>query len=508
MIGRDVEFDILRAMLRRARAGKPSIAVVAGEAGVGKTRLVADLVTAASRSGWRAIQGACAELGAGVLPYAPFTGELMRQFALGDSLPAAQSPWLPDSPDLRSLDGPARPAFAGEPGGVDRRHVLFERVVDTIAAACEQGPLLIVVEDAQWADRSTIDLLTYVFRRLPDKPLAAILTARTDHSAGPGFDAYLVELGRLPAVDRIDLARLNRADVLDLSRAILGQEPDLDEFERVWTLSQGNPFYAEELLASPEHRLPDSLRQLALARLARLGPAAQELVRAASVGGNVVSHTELEAVTALPDADMSAAIREALQARLLERNDTTDSYTFRHALVGEAIRSDLVAGDRRRLHAAYAAHLDRATASDPVVLAVRAGHLDAAGSPAAVGAYVAAGDAATQVGANPEALRHFRRAIELRRREVAAAHGHDRPADARDRDAGRRRRLRHRRPGRGRGAAGTRSGARPRDPRAGGSRGRARTAGDLRARVRARDRGRGPRHRGGGRGTWGCPTAG
>jgi DNA-binding CsgD family transcriptional regulator len=408
MIGRDVEFDNLRAMLRRARAGKPSIAVVTGEAGVGKTRLVSDFVTAASRSGWRTLVGACAEQGAGALPYAPFTGELMRQFALGDSLPAARSSWLP-----------AQPAFTGDTDGVDRRHVLFEGVVDMVAAECELGPLLIVIEDAQWADRSTIDLLAYVFRRLPDKPLAAILTARTDHSEGPGFDAYLVELARLPAVERIDLARLNRADILELSRSILGREPDVEEFERVWSLSQGNPFYAEELLASPEHRLPDSLRQLALARLARLGPAARELVRAAAVGGSVVSHGELEAVTGLPDAEMSAGIREALQARLLERNDPTDSYSFRHALVGEAIRSDLVVGDRRRLHAAYAAHLDRATGDDPVMLALRAGHLDAAGSPAAVGAYVAAGDAATNVGANPEALRHFRRAIELRRHEAA-----------------------------------------------------------------------------------------
>jgi DNA-binding CsgD family transcriptional regulator/tetratricopeptide (TPR) repeat protein len=419
MVGRDVEFDILRAILRRARAGHPSIAVVTGEAGVGKTRLVSDFVTAASRSGWQVIQGACAEQGAGALPYAPFTGELMRRFARGDSLPAAQSPWLLVSPDLRSLDGLAKPAFAGDPGGADRRHVLFEGVVDTIAELCGQAPLLIVVEDAQWADRSTIDLLTYVFRRLPDKPLAAILTARTDHSAGPGFDAYLVELARLPAVDRIDLARLNRADVFDLSRAILGREPDGDEFDRVWSLSQGNPFYAEELLANPEHRLPDSLRHLALARIARLGPAARELVQAAAVGGSVVSHGELEAVTGLADTEMSAGIREALQARLLERNDPNDSYSFRHALVGEAIRSDLVAGDRRRLHAAYAAHLDRATASDPKVLALRAGHLDAAGSPAAVGAYVAAGDAATGVGASPEALRHFRRAIELRNHELA-----------------------------------------------------------------------------------------
>ncbi|PWW21517.1 putative ATPase [Geodermatophilus normandii] len=414
LVGRAGELATLLAAVDRAAAGRGSAVLVAGDAGVGKSRLLDELAARAAGRGLRVLAGHCVDLGEVGLPYLPFV-DLLRPVAagLGDGaagLFAARSAAARE-PDAADLGGPAR---ALRPPVDDGRLQLFEAVAAALAELAADTPLLVVLEDLHWADRSSRDLLRYLLARLSDEPVAVVASYRSDdlHRRHP-LRPLLAELVRLPGVERLDLAPLSDAEVEQLVRGLAAGVADRT-VDDVVARAEGNAFYAEELLAAglAGETLPLGLTDVLLARVEQLTAAAQQVLRVAAVAGRRVRH-ELVAAVVRPtvDGDLDTALAEAVHSHLLVV-DPDGAYRFRHALVREAVLADLLPGERVRLHAAVAAHL----AADPAAgtAAERAHHLreshDLAG---ALSASLEAADAARCVGAPAEWLQHLETVLAL-----------------------------------------------------------------------------------------------
>ncbi|XRQ15876.1 ATP-binding protein [Actinomadura welshii] len=341
--GRSAELAGLRAAYERACAGEAAAVLVAGEAGCGKTRLVTEFTR-----DLRALTGACLDLGAASLPYAPFSAVLRN---LGHDAVTSLMPGTA-LPELARLM-PGLTAAAPPAGDGTGRLRLFEHLLGLFERLGAAGPLALVVEDAHWADRSTRDLLSFLFRNPPRAGVLLVVTFRPEE---PRTRPLFAGLARLPHVTRLDLPPLSRSEVADQVRGILG-EADPAVVRDAHARGGGNPLFVEALVASPGEAVPGSLRDLLLDRVRRLPGPAREAVRAASGAGARVGHALLAAVTGLPDAELSAALRPAADHGLLVADG--DGYAFRHALIREAVHEDLLPGERAALHRRYAAAIER-----------------------------------------------------------------------------------------------------------------------------------------------------
>ncbi len=414
-VGRADELALLDGALERT----PSFAFVAGESGVGKTRLVDEFEARATAAGARVLIGHCLELGGTVFPYAPLVDALRpvaRELAecgsdleLPDGTRAALAELLPEFGEGREAERTSQAR-------------LFEALLGLIERLGRQRPVALVLEDLHWADPSTRDFLVFLVRSARTESLTLLATYRSDelHRRHP-LRPVLAELERVPGVQRIALERFSRDEVDQQLAGILDEAPDRSLGDRLYARGQGNPLYTEELLAasaSSVGELPETLRDALLTRFERLPAAAQEVMRVAAVVERPMSHAMLQALSALePDALLDGA-REAVAHQLLVTHPD-GTYAFRHALVGEAIYEDLLPGERTALHAALAEALE----ADPALLgdvpaatvsAELACHWQGAHDlPRALGASVVAGLAAQRVYADREALRHFERALEI-----------------------------------------------------------------------------------------------
>jgi DNA-binding CsgD family transcriptional regulator/tetratricopeptide (TPR) repeat protein len=425
LVGRDVEAAQLRAALERAAAGRPAIVVVAGEAGVGKTRLVAELLGQAGELGAVALTGGCLDVGDGVLAYAPMVEALrplvgmLGQGELERVLGGARGELARLVPELGSPDA-GRPAEA--PLAPTR---LFELLLGVLHRLAERGPVLLVVEDLHWADQSTRDLVGFLVRNLRGG-VALVLTYRSDelHRRHP-LRPFLAELDRGGRAERLELDRLGRRELAELLAGILEEPAAPALVGEVLARSEGNPFFAEELLAAHLEgtRLPMALRDLVLARVEALSEPAQRVLEVAAVAGTRVDHELLAAVVGQDTAQLVWLLREAVTRHVLAVDEASGAYVFRHALVQEAIYDDLLPVQRGPLHAAYARALERhiEQRGDAAVgggSAVEQGQLAyhwyaAHDLGQALLASVRAGQAAESASALAEALGHYERALEL-----------------------------------------------------------------------------------------------
>jgi DNA-binding CsgD family transcriptional regulator/tetratricopeptide (TPR) repeat protein len=419
-VGRAEELRVLEAARRRAADGEPAVVLVGGEAGVGKTRLVAELTSRCARDGTRVLVGGCVPVGDGALPYAPIVEALRALLAdLGASA-------------VRDLVGPSWPELArllpalGEP---DRTSLsdqaaqarLFELVLGLLGRLGEQTPLVLVVEDLHWADRSTRDLLAFLARNLRRERILVVVTYRNDEPGQQRLGPFLAELDRAGRVERIELARLDQIQTKAQLVGILGAAPAAELVDAVFARSEGNPFFTEELLAvvrAGSGELPATVRDLLRGRVQALPELAQQVLEVVAVAGRPVSHRLLAAVAGLTDRQLDGALREAVASQLLVTAPGEDGYDVRHALLREVIDADLLPGERARLHADYARALTKqselANAAPAVAAAELAIHWDAAGEPAqALPARIEAGVAAERAHAFAEAARHFQRALVL-----------------------------------------------------------------------------------------------
>jgi DNA-binding CsgD family transcriptional regulator len=432
LVGRAAELEALAAALERALTGVPATVVVAGEAGVGKTRLIAEHARRAEAAGATVLAGGCLDVGDGTLPYAPMV-EALRSLAATVE-PAALDELLgPARPELSRLV-PELGGAAPPPAGATSPGRLFELVLGVLHRLAERTPALLVVEDLHWADRSTRHLLGYLVRNL--RGVALVLTYRSDelHRRHP-LRPFLAELDRSRRVERLELGRLSRRELADLLAGILDRRPAARQVREVFARSQGNPFYAEELVAAGRDGggLPPAVRDLLLARVEALPEEGQRVLRVAAAAGSRVDHELLAAVAGVPEDRLLALLREAVSRHLLASDETGGAYRFRHALVQEVLYDDLLPGERASLHAAYAAALSGRAGGDAGLaeLGQLAYHWSAAHDlgPALL-ASVRAGLAAEAAYALAEAEGHYGRALELwgQAPEAAAASPLDRPA--------------------------------------------------------------------------------
>jgi len=422
LVGRDAELSTLIEVLGVAPVSAPAPGdaarrthvVLAGDAGVGKTRLLAELCQRAGAAGWQAYVGHCVDFADSAVAYLPFSEVLG---SLDDDLPDVVDRVVEGSPALGRLRPVRRrlDADAADPAtsGSGDRSSLFNGLHRLLEAAAQKAPLLLVVEDAHWADQSTRDLLTYLFTRPFESPVAVVVSYRADdlHRRHP-LRRLVAEWARLPAVERMVLGPLAddavRAMVDELDPGIAGTYAD-----RIVRRAEGNAFFVEELLGAaegPDRWVPDELADLLLVRLDRLDERARDVVRTASVAGRRVAHDLLATVTELDDDTLEAAVRVAVESSILVAQQ--GHYSFRHALLAEAVYDDLLPGQRVRLHGAYAAAL--ATLPGRGTAAELAHHARRAGEPAlALSASVQAGDEAATVGGPDEAAQHYETALAL-----------------------------------------------------------------------------------------------
>ncbi|WP_431911968.1 helix-turn-helix transcriptional regulator [Nonomuraea jabiensis] len=354
-VGRARELATLGDALARARAGASSAVLVGGEAGVGKTRLIKEFTDRADDA--LVLVGGCLELGTEGLPFAPFTAVLrglVRE--LGRDGVAALVPGGTTRGLARLL-----PEF-GEPDGEgpEARARLFEQVLGLLERLAEERPVLLIVEDAHWADRSTRDLLSFLVRYQPTAAgLLIVVTYRTDelHRTHP-LRPLLAELGRVERVRRVELRRLTRREAVAQAAGILEREPSPADMDLIYARSEGNPLFVEALLSDGGGvALPESLRDLLLASVERLPAETQELLRVASAGGQRIEHDLLSAVAGLDESALSSALRPAVAGNVLTVDG--EGYCFRHALIREALHDDLLPGEHTRLHTRFAEALER-----------------------------------------------------------------------------------------------------------------------------------------------------
>jgi DNA-binding CsgD family transcriptional regulator/tetratricopeptide (TPR) repeat protein len=420
LVGRQAELEFLAGALQRVLGGEQVTVLVGGEAGVGKSRLVHELMSRAREAGTRVLIGGCVELGGGGIPFAPLV-EMMR--ALADELPEER---------LAEVLGPARPELGrlvpelgdGSAGpGMPDPSTLLELMVGMITRLASDAPLMLVFEDLQWADGPTLDLLALLVARSGGGRLLLVLTARSDElHRGHPFRRFAARWEQQRLAERLELERLDRRDVAAQVEAILGERPDGELVEFIAERSEGIPLFVEELLGAvregrvEQDFLPPSLREVVLARTELLSENGQHVLRVVSAAARWAPDRLLAAVAGLPGAELNAALREAMAYQLLVLDGSGRGYGFRHALARAAVHDDLLPGERAQLHRSYAEAIERSAdlAGDIDASSMLAHHwLAAHDMPRALPASVRAGRAAAAASAPSAAQRHFELALEL-----------------------------------------------------------------------------------------------
>jgi predicted ATPase/DNA-binding CsgD family transcriptional regulator len=425
LVGRAHELAELQAALREAADGHPSLAFIAGESGVGKSRLLSEFEQRArDEEGAVVIGGDAVDLGEGELPYAPLVAAL-RPLArthppvLGELPPATRAELATILPELAG-DGAARPPGIGaddERGSAQRR--LFEALLTLLERLGQYGPVVLALEDIHWADTSTRAFLAFLARSLCNEPVLAVLTYRSDelHRRHP-LRPLLVELERAPRARRIQLERFDRSELAEQLEDILGAPPAPDLVDRLLERSEGNALFAEELLASGldgRGGLPPTLRDALMVRIERLSEAAQEVLRLLAAGRRL-DHALLLDASGMEPRELRDALRDAVAGHIIVV-DEDGWHTFRHALLREVVVDDLLPGERSALHLALAHAFEQRADGGPKgawVTARIAEHYRAAGDqPAEIAAAVGAAEQAERVLAYGEAAALLDRVLEL-----------------------------------------------------------------------------------------------
>ncbi len=418
LVGRVGELSRLEAVVDACHRGERAVLFLGGEAGIGKTRLVTELAERARARGTEVLEGGCLDLDVGGVPYAPLVEALTDLVGrLGRSV--AQEALGPDARHL----GLAVAAEDAHPNELEGQTATLQAVQRVLERLGRRRPVVLVIEDAHWADRSTRDLIAYLVATGSPSPLGLIVTYRRDDvTRGHPLRSFVAELERRPHVGHLVLQPLGRADATALLAALMGRALDPVMVEAIYQRAEGNPFFLEELAragATGPGEVPPIVSDVLAARVEQLSASSQLVLRAAAVGGRRVGHDRLAAVVTLDEPTLAEALREARAANLITADPETRRYAFRHALLHEAVYAEVLPGERRRYHTMYAEQLVTewaASNADPGIegLAELAHHWRAAGrTEEALVATVDAAMAAQAGYAMPEAHRFYELALEL-----------------------------------------------------------------------------------------------
>jgi tetratricopeptide (TPR) repeat protein len=387
-VGRVRELGQLGRALDTARAGSGTAVLVAGEAGIGKTRLASELAARARDEGFEVLIGRSIDLVGTELPYQPLVEA------------------------LRPLGG--LPQVDAQAAGSQLR--VFQETLALLFDRAATAPVLLLLEDLHWADTSTLDLVVFLAHNLGDRRVVLLATYRADELSSAERVRRLADgVRRSGSALLLELGPLQREELAALLGAHADAPPPAALTDAIVARSEGNPFFAEELLAAAggdhDGALPRGLRDLLLQRVARLDPAAQGLLRLAAAAGRDVGYPLLRAASALPERDVRGSLRQAVEHGVLVAVQATGSFRFRHALLAEAVYATLLPGEREELHGRLAEELARSGAAAPAELAP---HWAAAGrTKEALAASVEAARQAEAVFGLAEALAHLERALRL-----------------------------------------------------------------------------------------------
>jgi DNA-binding CsgD family transcriptional regulator/tetratricopeptide (TPR) repeat protein len=409
-VGRTGELAELELALREA-AGESPVVVL--------TRLIREFERRATAGDALVLRGEAVEEADGELPYAPIIGALRPLVrarhpaldALGRGSRAQLAALLP------GLDDGTGSSDVNDPSAQLR---LFEALLELLDVLSDERPVVLVLEDLHWADRSTRTFVDFLARSLRGERVVLLLSYRTDelHRRHP-LRTLLSELDRLERARRVQLEPFERDELAEVLADILGEAPSAKLVQRLFERSEGNPLYTEELLAAGldgRGAAPQSLRDAFMLRIERLSPDAQAAARVISAGRALDEPTIAEVSGIEPDA-LHVALREAVSEQVLVACEPT-RLSFRHALLREALYDDLLPGERSELHLALArAFEDRADYENDqgveLASAIARHYATAGDQPAALRATVQAALAAREVHAYGDAADLAERALDL-----------------------------------------------------------------------------------------------
>jgi len=411
LVGRDSELALIERRLADAAAGAGQLLFVAGEAGIGKTRLLGSAARRAQRSGFAVVRAAA------------FPGDV-QSFAgvlldLASSLASAQEPPLSDMGRILA----SRTLPAGRGDAHHRRRLLVQDLADAIVGAHVGRPLLIILEDLHWADELSLDVLGHLAARLADRAVLVAGAYRSDelYPRLPMRQLRARLVGQRLA-EEIRLPRLTLDQTASMTSATLGRPAPAQVVAAIQERSDGIPLHIEELLAAitddaltPQSSaavqaaaVPDTLGDAVLGRAQHLSAAARDVASAAAVIGRSFDFDLLTAVTGATPDEVADALRELQDAYFVLPGADADSFDFRHALIRDTLYADVGLAQRRRLHERVARTAVARGYRDAFVSA----HFEQAGQPRE--AYRHAMNAAaeaTLISAHGEALELYRRAV-------------------------------------------------------------------------------------------------
>ncbi|HEY7622796.1 MAG TPA: AAA family ATPase [Solirubrobacteraceae bacterium] len=424
-VGREAELARLRERWDQARIGDPRLVLVGGEAGVGKTRLLTHFARERHREHANVLYGRCDE--GALLPYQPFM-EALRHFVVHcgpPQLPGQAEPELAELarlvPELRTGAGDAAAPPPGEPE--TQRYRLFEAMTGFFAGVAATAPLLLLLDDVQWADTPTLLLLRHLLRRAAQAPLLVVAAYRDVEVAAGPLGELLTEVRREPRVDRLTVAGVSEHDTTAIVAAGSSLQPRPDFVAQLHSRTGGNPLYIQELVRDlaesggelAELSVPAGVQEVIGRRLARLGAPTLSALEAAAVIGGEFDLATLAAATSGRSDDLLDALEEGVRAGLLaEDPEVVDRFAFPHALVRQTLYERQMRSRRVRLHQRIAAALATSGSANPAELARHAFEARALlGPEVVVGHLRAAAGQASRSLAYEEAGDHYRRALQV-----------------------------------------------------------------------------------------------
>ncbi len=448
LVGRDDLVALLEGALGEACRGRGRIVLLAGEAGVGKTRLAQEIARRAEAQGLRALWGWCGD-GDGAHPYRPWIGILRASLYGVDPEEvvrglAPQAPWIARLlPELRAVAAEA--AMPADPR--DARFRLFDAVIALLRAAAAASPLVVVLDDLHASDPASLELLRFLATQVGDTRLLVVGTHRdTEPDLAPGqpLHVLLAALLREERVTRCTLHGLSPDATAAVIAAIAGHEPGPRLVRRLHERTGGNPLLLEttvrdlvgtvpdrdrltalgQSLAGEATPIGDAMRPLVERLLARFGPACRTLLDVAAVAGSACDRALLDAVETLQGEPLDELLERACAARVLVEADAKSrAYRFHHPLIRDAIYARLGAQRTRALHLAVGQAIERAGSADAPTTAALAHHFERAGNEGLEKAFAyaaQAGRAAQAALAYEDAAAHFDRALALQGRAGSA----------------------------------------------------------------------------------------
>ena len=444
-VGREAERATLRRFLNQAQGGAGRIVMISGAPGVGKTRIAQEFGIEASQKGFMVRAGSCYDRGDSV-PFIPFVEILEEALTQAPSPQAFRDVLGNDASEIARLLPQLRRLFPDIPPPLEipheqSRRLLFHAGAEFLTRASRNRPLVLLFDDLQWADEGTLSLLSYLAPLIAKMPVLIVGTYRDseiDH-AQP-LAKTLEELIRFHAVERLSLGGLPQNAVAEMLRALSGRETPQKLVSVIYSETEGNPFFVEELYyhlvdqgklldSAGEFRrdlmiedvdLPQSLQLVIGRRLARVSAEAQKILGAAAVIGRSFTFELLEASTRIDPDQLLEQIEEAEKAGLIDSSlDYPDArFQFSHELIRQAVISELSAARHQRLHLDAADAIERVypnTLEDHAE--DLAHHLWQAGKSAETERTIRylqkAGEKAVLRSANVEATDHFKKALKL-----------------------------------------------------------------------------------------------